>query len=298
LQTTALNHKLIKKIKDDRFDEDKIHQYHLFLNIGTRDLQLAVIDSEENRILLLEDYVFPSLGSHSDLMQILDQLFDAHAFLKAAFWKQIKVCIKSNKFVQVPEALFLEEAKYEYLKYNAHINTDEEEVLHVSNPRSQATTVFAIQRDLKNWFHKLYPNNNPLFMHQSSSLIEGVMHYLEKEKESQLYIYVDRFRLHIVSGKKGKLLYYNQFIIKQFSDYVKYIMLVLKSLNLDQRTSQVMLWGYIGKNSPHYHEFYKYINNVVFGNRPNHVNFGYMFDEVQDHHFFDLYSMHLLGKHE
>ena len=63
----------------------------------------------------------------------------------------------------------------------------------------------------------------------------------------------------------------------------------------NQATSQIVLWGYIGKNSMHYHEFYKYIRNVIFGNRPKYLNFGYMFDEVQDHHFFDLYSMHLLG---
>ena len=64
---------------------------------------------------------------------------------------------------------------------------------------------------------------------------------------------------------------------------------------MSQQTSQVMLWGYIGKNSPHYHEFYKYINNVTFGARPEVLQFGYIFDEVQDHHFLDLYSMHLLG---
>jgi hypothetical protein len=294
LQTTALNYKLIKKIRDERFDEDLIHQYHLLIHLGTRDLQLAVIDTVENRMVLLEDYVFPSLASQAELMQIIEQLFDAHAFLKAAFWKQIKVSVKSAKFVQVPEALFLEEAKFEYLKYNAHIDS-EEEVLHISNTRTQAVTVFAIHRDLKNWFEKIYPNNRPIFLHQSAALIEGVTQYLEKQKSSQLYIYVDRFKLHILSCKADELLYYNQFSIKQFSDYVKYIMLVMKSLDLDQRTSQVMLWGYIGKNSPHYHEFYKYINNVVFGNRPSHVNFGYMFDEVQDHHFFDLYSLHLLG---
>jgi hypothetical protein len=72
-------------------------------------------------------------------------------------------------------------------------------------------------------------------------------------------------------------------------------MLVMKTLNMTQQSSQIVLWGYIGKNSPHYNEFYKYINNVVFGYRPKHLKFGYMFDEVQDHHFFDLFSMHLVG---
>jgi len=73
-------------------------------------------------------------------------------------------------------------------------------------------------------------------------------------------------------------------------------MLVLKTLNMPQESSQVVLWGYIGRNSPHYHEFYKYISNVVFGGRPKFLKFAYMFDEVQDHHFFDLYTMYLVGR--
>jgi hypothetical protein len=295
LQTTTLNYKLIKNIKDDRFDEDNIHQYDLLIHIGTRDLQIAVVHSVEPRVLLLEDYVFPTLASHQELMLLLKQLFEAHPFLHAAFWKQIRISIKNNKFVQVPDVLFVEEAKSEYLKYNAHINTVEEDILHIRNPRSQAVTVFAIQKDLRNWLEQVYPNNPPVFLHQSSVLIEGVTNFVQKRKDSHLYIYVDRFKLHILSFDQGKLLYYNQFAIKQFSDYIKYIMLVMKSLNQDQRTSQVMLWGYIGKNSSHYHEFYKYINNVVFGHRPSYVKFGFMFDEVQDHHYFDLYSMYLLG---
>ncbi len=295
MQTAALNYKLIKKIKDDRFEEDNIHQYHLLIHVGIRDLQVGVIDSADNRMMLLEDYVFPSLTSHNELLHVLGQLFDAHPFLKAAFWKKIEISIKNNKFVQVPEVLFVEEAVEEYLQYNAQIDPDEEDILFTSSPATQAITIFAIQKDLRNWLMELYSNNTPVFVHQSSVLIEGIMKFAERQKDNHLYIYVDRFKLHIVSCTHGKLLYYNQFNIKQFSDYIKYIMLVMKSLNHDQRTSQVMLWGYIGKNSPHYHEFYKYINNVVFGHRPSYLKFGYMFDEVQDHHFFDLYSMHLLS---
>jgi hypothetical protein len=295
LQTAALNYKLIKKIKDERFDEDLIHNYYLLIHIGQRDLQIGVVDSEEKRFILLEDYVFPALGSHEELTQLLDHLFDAHAFLRAAFWKGIKISIKNNKFVQVPEALFVEGAEAEYLKFNAHVEADEE-VLSVTNSRIRAVTIFAIQSNLKRWLDSLYPNNTPVFMHQSSALIEGIMQFAENKKDNPLYIYVDRFKLHIVSCKDGNLLYYNQFVIKQFSDYIRYIMLVMKSLNLHQSTSRVMLWGYIGKNSPHYNEFYKYISNVVFGHRPKYLSFGYMFDEVQDHHFFDLYSMQLVGE--
>jgi hypothetical protein len=33
---------------------------------------------------------------------------------------------------------------------------------------------------------------------------------------------------------------------------------------------------------------------VIFGNRPANLAFSYGFDELQDHHFFDLYSIYLM----
>ena len=296
MQSAALNYKLIKKIKDERFDVEHISQYTLLIHVGSRDLQVGVVDNVENRMLLLEDFVFPSLSSQNELLEVLTQLYDEHALLKANFWKSIKISIKNNKFVQVPAVLFVPESQTDYLRFNARLDEEREYVHAVSNKQSQAATVFAFPRDLKDWFLEVYPNGNLIFLHQSAVLIEGVTRVSEHRKDNPLYIFVDRFKLHILSAKQGKLIYYNQFVIKQFSEYIKYIMLVMKTLNLSQETSQIVLWGYIGKNSPHYNEFYKYINNVIFGYRPKHLKFGYMFDEVQDHHFFDLYNMHLVGE--
>lgn len=295
MQTASITYKLIKKIKDERFDEELIHQYHLLIAISTRDVQVVIVDPRENRVLLLEDYVLPALESHKELLHLLVQLFDAHALLRAGFWKKIKVSVKNQKFVQVPQALFVEECLADYLKFNAQIDSDEECVTAIANPKADAMTVFALNKDLRDWLLSIYPTNPPIFVHQSAALIEGVLKFSENRTDDPLYIYVDRFKLHILSCSNGKLIYYNQFVIKQFSDYVKYIMLVMKSLNLNQSTSQVILWGYIGKNSPHYQEFYKYISNVTFGDVPSYLQFGYMFDEVQEHHFFDAYSIHLLG---
>jgi hypothetical protein len=294
LQTAALNYKLIKKIKDDRFDEDKIHLYKLFINVGVRDFQIGVVEAQEDRLLLLEDYLLPALSSNDDLLKLLDHLFDGHPFLKAAFWKKIKVSVKNNKFVQVPDVLFIDAEREEYLRYNAYLS-DHEDCLAVSNRRAGATTVFAVNKELRQWFDTVYPNNPPEYMHQSAALIEGVLQFSEHRREDSLFIYVDRFKLHILAVDHGKLQYYNQFTIKHFSDYIHYIMLVMKSLRRDQKTSKVLLWGYIGKNSPYYNEFYKYISNVTFGERPKYLKFGYMFDEIQDHYFMDLYGMHLLG---
>jgi hypothetical protein len=197
--------------------------------------------------------------------------------------------------VQVPNSLFVEEAASEYLKFNANLDQEKEVVVLCSNKKIDAVTIFAVQKDLFSWLSKIYSNTKIHLVHQSSALIEGVHQFAGQSAKNRLYIYVDRFKLHIVSVDQGKLIYYNQFAIKQFSDYVKYIMLVMKGLGMNQQTCEVVLWGYISKNSPHYLEFVKYIRNITFGNRPEGLKFGFIFDEVQEHHFFDLFSIHMLN---
>jgi hypothetical protein len=295
LQSTAIGYKLIKKIKDDRFDEDHIHQYDLLIQLSVRDFQIAIVDCSDGRVLYFEDYVLGDLTSHQELLTLFQTLFESHPVLQAGFWNSVKVSIKNNKFVQVPDSLFVEEAAAEYLKFNAHIDLQKEDVIFCHNRKIDAITIFAVQKDLLDWLGKMYANTTIHLVHQSSSLIEGVHQFAGETDKSRLYIYVDRFKLHILSIEHRKLIYYNQFAIKQFSDYVKYIMLVMKGLGMDQQTCEVVLWGYISKNSPHYQEFVKYVRNISFGSRPSGLKFGFIFDEVQEHHFFDLFSMHLLN---
>jgi hypothetical protein len=294
LQPSNANYKLIRKIKDDRFDEESLHQYRLLIQLGARDFQVAVVAESDHRLLFFEDYVLGDLHSHTELLQLLKTLFEAHSILQAGFWKEVKVSVKNNKFAQVPAHLFDARFPADYLKFNAQLDAQTETALYCHNRSIQSVTIFAVQNDLLDWLKDIYQNTQVIFFHQSAALIEGVLAYSAKIAGHPLYIYVDRFKLHILSAQKGKLIYYNQFAIKQFSDYMKYIMLAMKGLGMDQHTSEVVLWGYIGKSSPHYVEFVKYVRNVNFGTRPSHLGFGYLFDEVQEHHFFDLYSLDLL----
>jgi len=288
----VINYKLVKKIKDEKFDVEKLHLYTLLVQLGVRDCQVAIVDAERN-LLLLEDYVFGEMNSHEELLDQLRNLFESHQLLMAGFWKKVTFSIKNTKMVQVPESLFIEDAAYEYLKFNASVDLAKEDVLFCENRLTDAITVFALHKELHQLIREIYLNTTVTIIHQSAALIEGLLESPKLVPGTPLYIYVDRFKLHIMCVKEGQLIYYNQFVIKQFADYVKYIMLVMKGLQMDQTTSQVILWGYIGKNSPHYQEFYKYIRNVSFAKRPTHLKFSYMFDEVQDHHFFDLLSMNL-----
>jgi len=293
LSAVATRHKLIKAIKDEKFDEEKLHRYTLLIQVGAKDFQTAVVDNDDDRLLFFEDYVFSEVNSPEELLAALKALYESHQHLTAGFWKEVKVSIKNNKFVQVPSPLFLDRAAADYLAFNAVLDLNKENVLSCRSPKTDAVSVFAIQKDFHEFMDKTYVKAKLSIYHQSAALIEGVLSAMLPDTDP-LYVYVDRFKLHIIWLKGGKLVYYNQFLIKQFSDYAKSIMLVMSAMGLNQETTPVILWGYIGKNSPHYQEFMKYIRNVSFGERPKHIKFGYLFDEVQDHHFFDLFSLQRL----
>lgn len=290
VQLTATPYRLLKKIRDEQFDEDQIDKYILALLTGPHDLQVFVYDPAGLRALWLEDYVFPSSKNEADWLNALQEVFDQHPFLTAGYWKNILVGLKTASFVQVPVNLFESSSAAQYLHFNADIQLHED-VMYFPQTASGLVTSFSFPTTIKNWLFSVYPLNKPVFTHQSCALIEGVLHETSINPDNPLYIFVDRFRLHILSAADGKLRYYNQFQINNFGDYIRYIMLVMHSLGMDQHKSKVILWGYVGKNSPHYQEFYKYIQTITYGNRPDFLRFGYVFDEIHEHQYFDVINL-------
>ncbi len=50
--------RLLKKIKDPKFEIDRLEFYSLSLYIGQKDFQILITDHETGYVVLLEDYVF------------------------------------------------------------------------------------------------------------------------------------------------------------------------------------------------------------------------------------------------
>jgi len=293
LEQTATFYKPIHKVKDAKLSIDDLHHYSLSVQLGVRDFQLCVIDTRDNRCLVMEDYALSKVKSYKQLTEVLGALFDDHELLKAGFWKSVKFSLKNSKFSLVPDKLFDRNNVYDYLNVSCKVNPDRETFLYYKHIKSNSVNSFAIPTDLYNWLNELYQNSSVLITHQSSALIEGTLRQVPKYSGPTMYLFVDRFKLHIITSRNGELEYYNQFVISKFSDYMKYIMMVMQGLKYSQQKTEIVLWGYLGRKSPHFVEFSKFIKNISFGDRPDYLKFGYLFDELQDHHYFDLYSTYL-----
>lgn len=105
-----------------------------------------------------------------------------------------------------------------------------------------------------------------------------------------MHMVTDRFRMHLIAtGQKG-LLYYNQFAIKDFSDYTKYLSVAFHVLKLDPETCPVILWGFITRQSPQALELKDLVRTLDFGKMRPDIRFGLGISGIQDHQYPDLFS--------
>lgn len=287
-------YKLNKKIKDDTFNVDLIFQYNLFLQINNNLFRLCITDSESHRCLLLEDYQLFAINSESQLIDLLEQIYDNHHILKAGFWKSIKVAIKTTNFSLIPNSLFDKQYLRDYLSINCTItNENIDNIIYYKQNSTDAVNIFSVNKGLVEYFNNAYRAKSITYVHHTTPFIEGVMiHSTPPAEAKSMYIQVENNHLTILVRKKKNLEFCNTFYFRTPEDFVYFVMFVFDQLKLNPENTGVTLWGEINPDSPIYNKLSKYIRNVSFGDKPSSIYFGYNFDEVFDHRFFDLYSMH------
>ncbi len=293
LDFISANYRLANKIKDDRLEVDHLHQYDLYLLAGNHDLQVCVVNSVDQRCLLLEDFTFKKVDSPNAHLFVLEKIFDSHALLMAGFWHSVTLAFKNKKFALVPNDFFVESELHSYLTFNAVTYPNNENFHYYPHADQSFVNVFAASKKIESWFVNRYPNLSIRFTHQSCAIIEGAMRQFESEQDS-MCVFVDKNRLHIVAGSAEQLRFYNQFVIKRIADFSRYILLIMKELDLDKNQHKIMLWGHIDAESNLFRQLYKYIRNISFGNRPKFLHYGYMFDEIEDQQYFDVLNMAIL----
>ncbi len=295
ISDTIVRYKLSNSVKDSRLETENLAKYHLSFQVNFELFRICVIDGETNRCLFLEDYKLFDIYTTSDLLDQLDILFEDHVLIKAGFWKSITLGIKNTQFSLVPESLFERDYLKEYLILNTTLDREADEEYHFfKQKQTEAINVFATNNRLTDWFRKTYPLKQIRVIHHTSSMIEGIL--LQKDlapAEKSVYIQVEQYFLTITVKEGKKLIFCNSFTFNTSEDFVYFILFVFDQLELNPEKCPVIVFGEITHDSESFSKLYKYIRNLSFGSKPEFIRFGYQFDEVFDHRYFDLYNMHL-----
>jgi hypothetical protein len=237
----------------------------------------------------------PGVTSHEERVDYLECLFDDHHLLLAGFWNQIKVMVKNKKFSLIPSELYQNENIQDYIKLNTSVDASQEIFFHHVNAPMGMTNAFAVNKGVIHFLTKqTYPHKEIHFYHQSSSFIEGFQHYFSGTSGKVLALYLDRFVMHIVYLKDGKFQFYNQYPIKSFDDYFRFIGFVVNEYSVDPQQDQFYIWGYLHQHSKHFNSLKSKYPTLKIGERPADLSLSYVFDEIPEHHYFDLLSFNHL----
>ncbi len=293
MEQEAGNYHLVKRIKDTAFSIDDLTHYNLSLLVGRHDFQFCVIDTRDNKCLLLEDYELEGISSTSILINTLYKLFEGHHLLMAGYWKSVKLAMKNQKFTLLPAKLFSAEHLKDYLKLSAEADPELDDFYYFKHQQSEAVSVFAAERKIVEKVRSIYPTLKVQVLHHGSALIEGIQSHRDYTYYKDLYIHIGRHNFSLVATEDNKLLFYNRFPYSNAADIVKYTVLSMQELKMNQQETKTLVWGNIASNADHFKELYRYIRNISFGGKPSYLKFAYMFDEVPDHQYFDLFSIYV-----
>ncbi len=282
------------EIKDEGFDSDKCAEYELMMELGAERLRFFVLESATKRVLCLEDYSIGGLPNDKKWATWLGQLYQEHPFLGNNLWKNVVVCFNTPTFTLVPDIYFRKEYVNSYLGLIQGELIETEQLLHQAVQRLSARNVFTVDRGLWEWILTTYALHLPIFVHQTTALIEGTLTLSASQKGAFLLLlhFEDDF-MTLTLARDQELLYCNKFGYKTAADMGYFVMFVIDSLQVAPENVRCYLYGEITPYSEDYQLLQKFLPQLFFGKNPEQLALGVAFEDLPEHRYFSLYNIFL-----
>jgi hypothetical protein len=277
-------------IKDDILDVDRLGEYHLSIGIGNNELEIGIVDSKNHRCLLFELHSFRSNMNLADFLAELDSFFDNHHLLSAGFWNSVSVFFKNQHFTLIPEEFFSKSKGEDWLCMAAGLIDNPEECHHYHHQSLGIVMDYAVPEELVKWFRKKYPLIDIKFLHQASVLLEGFNRQKPSGKNNIAFAHVDGPYLVLAIFKGKKLLMLNRFRCYDPRDFPRFTMMAFEQFGLNPEGDQLTIYGNFGPGAPLMDQYSRFFRHITFGKRPWKLYFGYMFDDLEEHKYFETFS--------
>ncbi|MCW3085917.1 MAG: hypothetical protein JWP12_3283 [Bacteroidetes bacterium] len=290
--TTELKNKLtqVNSFIDEAFDLKRLSDFHLIIQAGNDGLLLTVFDKEKNKYIAFENYSFQQVFDF-DLVADLFEIAAKESRIINQKYKTVSCSVVNHLSTLVPAALFEEDRKSMYLKFNATLHGNEL-VLTDELKNLEAKNVFAIPFSLKAKLDYMYNKVN--YHHFSSGLIEGLLLQNKNQTTKKLIVHIQpsHFEAIVIEGKK--LLFYNTFQHHSAEDFMYYLLFVCEQLHLNTETTETLFIGEIERTSQIYTLTQKYIRTLKLGERRDTADFSYQLQTLPKHFYFSLFNSSLL----
>lgn len=280
-------HQIIKKY-DEALTKAQIKKYKLSIQASLDGFSFCILNSESNKYLSVESLTFENSKSVNDFCSWLKGFYSENSWLNNEF-SQVQVLFESEKSTLIPAPLFEETEKENYSKFNFAV-PDDHEVLSDKISSLDAFNLYTIPVQIVNTIKELYPSAG-LYC-QSSALIESLL-IINKNRSAikRTFANVRNTHVDVVITDGRKLLYYNAFPYKTSEDFIYYLMFVFEQLQMNPAEVELVLSGFINRDSKLFDITYKYIRNINFQQYSDSFLYSYIFNDVPAHYYFNLLNL-------
>lgn len=281
------------KIQDEAFELSQAGDCNLYLSLGHKSIRLAVADLKRNKFVVLEDYELLTVFSPVQVAEQLQLIATENQLFHTQSWNTVRVAVSNPHFTLVPETLYDEAHKEDYLRLHSQVDPQHDVVLTYHHSGLEAVNIFSVDTALYDTLQEIFPERPVQVVHLTSALILSVLHQAGRNAARQICAFVERNNVTILVVSQSGLEFCNTFHYLSPEDFIYYIIFVMQEQKLNPEQETITVWGDITHDSTLFSTLQKYIRTVKLGKKPADVDYSYKFQDMFEHRYFELYSLHL-----
>lgn len=275
---------------DEALQKADSENYKLSIQLSLDGFSFCIYNPSQHKFLSIESHSLHNIKNIDGFCILFEELSQNHPWLKLKF-KNVHILFESPKSTLIPTPLYDKKEQENYTKLNFTLSKDQE-VKTDNLVNVDAFKLYVVPVKLIELLNRLFPSHQ-LSSH-ASVLIESLL-IINKNLPAHKKCYVNARNsyLDIVITEGRKLLYYNAFNYKTKEDFIYYLIFVLDQLKLNPEEIDLVLSGFIDKNSKLFEMVYKYVRNIDFPKPPDTFSYSYIFNDIPTHHYVNLFNSYL-----
>ncbi len=257
-----------KKVRTRSIDPNNLYETHLSIQLSLDGFSFCIVDKSYDLVQKVAYREFEeTAGSPEDLLSKVRGVFDQEKLLQHQFGS-VNVTHVNELSSLVPRSLFDKNRLKDYIRYSS-MTYDNDYIVYDEIEGQELVNVYIPYVNVNNFLLDRFGSFE--YSHFSSVLVSNLLNTYKFSEHPHLFVHLERSRMYVVGISESKLQLYNSFGYRTKEDFVYYILFVAEQLGMDPESFELILSGWIDKESELYKLAYVYVRNVsLIENRFTH----------------------------
>lgn len=247
------------KIKNSNLDYNDLKDCHLSIQLRLDGFSFCILNIDTKEVHAIENFSFTNKSNSPEKhLENVSKLFESEELLQQRYGS-VNITHVNSLSTLVPKALFDPENLKQYIKYSSKIYKNDYIVFDpIEN--HDIINVYVPFVNINNFLLDKFGGFE--YKHASTILVENLLNTYKFSERPHIFAHVLDTQLEIVVIANNKLLLYNSFTYETKEDFIYYILFIAEQLQLNPEKLELILSGFIKKESDKYKIAYTYIRNV------------------------------------